>query len=381
MGQGLYTFAILSFLVAISIQLEKTKVGKQLSAALIVIILGALCSNIDLIPSSRNSIPLYEVIFIYIVPVSLFYLLLDVNLTSLRKAGVPILVTFLLGTIGTFIGVLSAHYILNMSEIIGEEHAALAGMITGTYTGGSVNFNSIAIHYEMQNNPFLFAGTTAVDNILTTVWMLVTLSMPFIMRGAFRKRIRKIEGERKNHVYRASRPTLESFALLAFIGVGAIVISISLSTLIEDEFGVTIASILIISTIALIIAQTPLMKYLQGSHIVGMFGLYLFLAVIGAYCDFAAFGELKEIGYTLLIYISIVMLIHGLITFSIGLYLFKDPEMVSVASQANIGGASTALALAKTWKRNDLMLPGILVGSLGVALGTYLGILMAAVVG
>ena len=50
--------------------------------------------------------------------------------------------------------------------------------------------------------------------------------------------------------------------------------------------------------------------------------------------------------------------------------------MISIASQANIGGGASAIALAEAFDRKDLILPAILVGSLGNALGTYLGFLV-----
>ena len=48
-----------------------------------------------------------------------------------------------------------------------------------------------------------------------------------------------------------------------------------------------------------------------------------------------------------------------------------------MASQANVGGGTSALALARSLGRSDLVLPAILVGSLGMAVGTYLGFLTA----
>ena len=52
--------------------------------------------------------------------------------------------------------------------------------------------------------------------------------------------------------------------------------------------------------------------------------------------------------------------------------------MLAIASQANIGGGTTAIALAETFYRKELILPAILVGTLGNALGTYLGFLVVA---
>ena len=49
-----------------------------------------------------------------------------------------------------------------------------------------------------------------------------------------------------------------------------------------------------------------------------------------------------------------------------------------LTSLANIGGSTSALALAKSLGRGDLMLPAILVGALGNDVGTYLGFRTAA---
>ncbi|MGC1515412.1 MAG: DUF819 family protein, partial [Maribacter sp.] len=40
------------------------------------------------------------------------------------------------------------------------------------------------------------------------------------------------------------------------------------------------------------------------------------------------------------------------------------------------GGGTSAIALAETFDRSELILPAILVGTLGNALGTYLGFLV-----
>jgi uncharacterized membrane protein len=50
--------------------------------------------------------------------------------------------------------------------------------------------------------------------------------------------------------------------------------------------------------------------------------------------------------------------------------------MIAIVSQANIGGGTTAIALAETFGRKELIVPAILVGTLGNALGTYLGFLV-----
>lgn len=73
------------------------------------------------------------------------------------------------------------------------------------------------------------------------------------------------------------------------------------------------------------------------------------------------------------------ILVHGTIVFGSARALKIDPQVAAVASQANIGGGTSALALARSLNRSDLILPAILVGSLGSALGTYLGFLTVGI--
>ena len=49
-----------------------------------------------------------------------------------------------------------------------------------------------------------------------------------------------------------------------------------------------------------------------------------------------------------------------------------------VASQAAVGGPSTALALASSLGRSSLVLPSVAAGLLGMMLGTYLGLAVEA---
>jgi len=69
------------------------------------------------------------------------------------------------------------------------------------------------------------------------------------------------------------------------------------------------------------------------------------------------------------------------VIFGVARWTRCDLATAAVASQANIGGGTTALALARSLGRPDLELPAILAGSVGTALGTYAGFLVAALFG
>ena len=370
----IYVLSILCFMVILSVFAGKTKIGKQLGgAALLVILFTAIVANFKFIPSASNSIELYDIIFKYIAPISIFYLLLNVNITSIKKAGLPMVGLFVLGSIATTIGILISWFLLSPQEILGDDGKIIAGMLTGTYTGGSVNFNAIALEYGFQKKGFLYAGTIAVDNVVTAIWIMVTLAIPMFLNRIWNSNVKLktnvdlITEEADNN----DKIDSKSLAWLIFLGIG----SYHVSDIISENL-IKIPSILILTTIGILLAQSKFISKIKGSQTLGLYLVYLFLAVIGAYCELSAVSQLQEVGATLLIFTSLAVLIHGLVFIFIGGFVYRDWEMISIASQANIGGGASAIALAEAFDRKDLILPSILVGSLGNALGTYLGFLV-----
>ena len=364
----IYVLGMLSLMIIISIYIGKTKLGKQFGAALLVILFTAVIANLKLIPSASNSIGLYNVIFKYVAPISIFYLLLNVNLNSIKKAGLPMISLFIIGSLATTFGILLSWILLSPETVLGNDAKIIAGMLTGTYTGGSVNFNAVALEYGFQKKGILYAGTIAVDNVVTALWILVTLILPMLLSRIWKSKIgvNKINSDKVKFSDKGINIT--SLAWLTFLGIT----SFYLSEILVEYFP-RIPSILILTTIGIGLAQTKFVSNLNGSHDLGLYLVYLFLAVIGAYCEIGAVYQLKEIGITLLLFSSLAVLIHGILTVLFGGLLYRDWQMIAIVSQANVGGGASAIALAETFERNELILPAILVGTLGNALGTYLG--------
>ncbi len=377
----LYLFSVLLFLIFLSEWLCRNTVLRHISSSLLVILLGAVVANFGVIPSASNASPIYDAIFQYVAPASIFFLLLGVNLKELRKAGGPMLLSFAVGSLGTMIGVIVALYSIDYRAVFGDSYAAIAGMMAGTYTGGSANFNAVALHYDVIREGATYTGVVVADNIVTTLWMVVTLSIPGLMT-----RVRRNSKFPVDHALEYSdRDEKESvdpmgLALMLLLGVGAMFISEGLAALLQDQ-GWSVPSVLILTTIALVLAQWDKVQRLPGARLLGLFSVYLFLVVVGAFCEITALVGVGAHAVDILVFTVIIVLVHGLLIIACGWLLQLDWSIVAIASQANIGGASTALALAKSFKRNDLLLPAILAGSLGSGLGTYMGFLLASLLG
>jgi uncharacterized membrane protein len=354
---------------------------KTFGIALMVIVLGAVLANTGALPTRSN--PTYDAIFTYIAPASLFLLLLDVNLVQLKKTGLPILILFLLGTMGTVVGVLIATLLISDGPLFEGMYQALAGMLAGTYTGGSINFNAVALHYRVMDQGLIYTSAVAVDNVLTTLWFFVTIATPVFLGRMLPLRNKvpdpaKMDGQHLKVEDEAAHLSIRSLSL--WIGLsGAALLLTDRITGVIGQAGWEVPSMIVLTTLAILLAQIPVLHRQKGNMFLGSWGIYLFLAVVGAYCDFQALGAAGQLSLLLLGFVMITVLSHGILLF-LGTYLLRyDWEMAAIASQANIGGGTTAMALAKNFGRNELILPAILIGSLGNALGTYIGFLVAGV--
>lgn len=373
----IFILTILFFNIVIAEWLNGKKFFNHLGTGLIVIIITAIVANLGVIPASSPATPVYESIFAYVAPISIFLMLLNINLNSLKKAGRPMLIMFLIGSFATMIGAIIAMWAVSGKSAIGQFYFALGGMYTGTYIGGSTNFNAVALHYGVSQQGGLFSAATVADNIITAIWVIATLTLPKILQKNFpRIQLVKIEGESDldTEKFMSDVECVRPFdiAFLLLISLSGILLASWLNKLIPQ-----IPNILWLTTIALILAQTPSVNRLKGHKLLGLLGVYLFLAVIGAYCDVPALMKDGKLAITLLSFVTILVTIHGLITFGIGALLKIDWDIISIASQANVGGSTSAMALSRSLNRPDLTLPGILVGALGNATGTYWGILIA----
>ena len=76
----------------------------------------------------------------------------------------------------------------------------------------------------------------------------------------------------------------------------------------------------------------------------------------------------------LLGFAGVGVLLHGLLLFGIAALFKLDWDLAGMASLTHMGGTTTAIAGSEGLNRPDLLLPGILVGSLGNAMGTCLGL-------
>jgi uncharacterized membrane protein len=373
----LAVFFVLAAVVYVSLRLEgRFKVFRSLGAALVGILFAMVLSNLGVISDGS---PTYDFLVGPGVSAGVALILLSVDVRSIRQAGPKMLYAFGVGALGTATG--SIIFALLLAPIVGPETWKLSGQFTGTYTGGGLNF--AALGQALGTSSDLFTAAVAADVIVTAIWMIACLSVPVLLgRGTGSSRQEKTKDDSpadskpptlERSLYDSGRTVpISHVAALVAITVGALLCANQLASIFSF-----FPKILWLTTVVLIVAQIPAVKRLAGSAMLGNYLLLLFLASNGA---MSVIANIIRIGPGVFYYAAGTVAMHGIVIFGLGRLLRIDLATLAVASQANVGGPASAMAMASARGYADRILPGVAVGLSGYAIGNYLGLAVAQLV-
>ena len=370
--------ATIAGVVMLALWLERRRVPGlwKLGATLLAIAIGGVLSNAGLVPPAS---PIYQAITGTVTDLAIVWLLLAVNLADLRKAGGAMLAAFGVAVAGTALGAFAGAFLFG--DAIGEETWKLAGALTGTYSGGSLNFTAVSRAVDMSDA--LFVGATAADNVVTGLWLAACVVLPrWIGRyypapppsaGASPAPVPNHTGqdpdlpddESAHPLFAGASVSTHQLAILVAAGLAIVIASRVLAAVTPG-----INPVLLLTTLALATGHVLPSRAKRGALQLGNLALLFFFVVIGIYSRIA---EVLAVGVQVLFYVLFVVAVHGVAVFLAGRFLRVDIGTLCVASQASVGGPGSALAVAVAGGWRSLILPGILVGLLGYALGTYAG--------
>ena len=346
---------------------QVNSLARKLGSTMVILMLGLLLANVTTWTPEPSAVSWVNG---PLTSLAIAELLLAVELRSVLPDARRLLLPFTTAVAGTLSAVLLVGVLL--SGWLGQSWISLAGLFSATFTGGSLNFVSVARSLEIA--PSLLLIATAADHVAFTAWFLVSL---LIGRG---RRQHKAIDTPAGHCS-ASTP-INAFALPSFQsvligllwGAGVLLISERLVDVLS-VLGVDVPSILVLTTVALIAAQFPQADSRSACYGLGLVLIQPFFAVIGLS---SSLGVLFGDGLPVLLYAGLVVLVQAIVVLQAHRWFHWPMAECLVASQAAVGGPSTALALAGSLERPNLVLPSVAIGLLGYFLGTYLGLAVSA---
>ena len=365
--QDFAIWAVLIALTGFAFWCERFPWGRKYSGVMLLITAAIVLANLRIIPTVA---PVYDVVWDYLVPIAIPLLLFEADLKRIVRESGPTLIAFIIGGGSVVTGVMLGVSLFDL----GPKEAELAGIFTGTYIGGGLNFAAVAEATGMQEDSML-AAAVAADQVITNLHFLLIIFIPGIAWMANRYPTHHMDNavvfdpDSDGEVHRIA--DLGLAGLMAALALAFALAAIG--KLVADLAGLSDYSILVITVLALLTATLfpQQIKKLSGYREAGNVMMYIFLAAIAAGADV---WKLIEIAPVLFLFASVIIVVHLVILFGVGKILKLDLAELAMASAVLIGGPASAPALASAKGWRDLLIPGLLLGSLGYAIGSFIGV-------
>lgn len=334
---------------------------------------------------------LYYVSSRYLLPASLIFLTLSIDLKGVMKLGSKALIMFVTATIGVMIGgplaILFFKYVSPemLSSVEGSELWRGLSTVAGSWIGGGAN--QLAMKEQWEVGDSLFSIMVVVDVLVAEVWMaflLLGVAKSDAIDRFFKadnSSIKTLQQKMEKFTLETARiPTFYDMMMLLAIGFGMTSLSHflgnNLSSFVKEsmpylvDFGLGSAFfwlIILATTMGIVLSFTKIRNIEgAGASKIGTVFIYILVASIGMKMNLNAIAE--NLG---LFAIGLVwMIVHVGLLFVVAKLIKAPYFFLAVGSKANIGGAASAPVVAGAF-HPSLAPVGVLLAVLGYALGTY----------
>ncbi|MCQ2170920.1 MAG: DUF819 family protein [Bacteroidales bacterium] len=266
-----------------------------------------------------------------------------------------------------------------------EEGAKVGGMLTGVYTGGTVNLAALKTMLGASDEMFLLLnGYDMVVSFVYLAFLLIAgiglfrrfLPVKSLNAGAGESTFQAMDSEvSKGNPFKGilSRDGLKDAGLQIGLCVLILGISAGLGLLAGDGLFMTVL-ILSLTTMGIAASFLKRVRRAKYGYDMGMYLIYIFCIVVASMADFSKMdleGGLNALGYlTFVIFGSLLLQVILAKIFKI------DSDTMVVSSVAFICSPPFVPMMTAAMKNRNVLAPGLAIGVIGYAIGNYLGFLM-----
>ena len=385
--------AVLSATATVSQTLgNTTKIGRLLGPPVTAMAIAFILGSIGVLPSGGSSGS--RVLQLLSLQLATPLLLLGADVRSAQKRCGPLLIAFILASLGTIIASSLAMIPCSglLTSAMGKDGLKIAAALMAKNIGGGLNY--IAVCRSLGASPNAVAAGLCVDNIFALVYFPVTNVLasgrpdliPPKLEESIIKRGEEGDGNRNILSVETVSTVLTIAAIMTWLGekIGGASGGLPLSTFLTVVF-------------ATLAPESWISPLRPSGEVMGTVLLYLFFATAGA-PGMAIAESVRAAFIPLGLFLVILYGFHGsflALSRWIALIAMRSkfqsqqgkeevkqkshegafaPQRLLVASSAAIGGPATAAALAQANGWSSLITPSLLVGNLGYAVATFAGI-------
>ena len=341
--------------------------------------IGLIIGNIGLMPGQMPAVQ--ELLSNAMVPLAIPLMLFSCTFKmSGARSQILALVT---GIISVAVAVVIGYLIFG-ADI--PEGAKVGGMLTGVYTGGTINLAALKTMLGVDDETYILINSYDILVSFLYLSFLLAVGIKLFRKflpntlGDFTAKDEeaiKAQMEKDNaNPYKGlfTRSGMAQAGKLLGITILIVGVSAGVALVLPDSMFMTIF-ILMLTTLGIAASFSRKIKKMNYSYDIGMYFIYIFCIVVASMADLSKLdfvGGLGLLGYLL------VAVFGSLVLQVIFAKIFRiDSDMMVIASVTYINSPPFVPMMAAAMKNKDVLIPGLTIGVIGYAAGNYLGFLMS----
>ena len=361
------------------------KVGTVILAYAIGVIMALTWSFTDTTPIEGDSLfktqtMLQNITVLIAIPLMLFNSDFKLWTKSLPKT----FKALISGLFGVVVAVFASFFIFKFSNVQIENMPCVAAMMTGIYTGGTMNYYALG--------KALSVDETLIVVVLTFQMLITFPFIIFLTAGGF-KIFRKLLPFKDENISQIDTPdtdkvaedtfekysdmlTLKNFPKMMLgllLSLGCLAVGVGLSMLLTGTLNELVV-ILTITTLAIALSFVDKIRTLPKTFELGMFFVLIFSVVVASKFNIAAIDG-SVVG--LLLFVLSVLLFAVTIHLILCRIFKVDGDLFTVAIVGMLCSPPFIPPIVSAMKNKKVLISGITIGLVGYAVGTYLGVGLA----
>ena len=355
----------------------------KIGPVLILYFIGIIIGNIGLMPKQMPAVQ--EILSNAMVPLAIPLMLYGCTFKmSGARSQILALVT---GMISVAAAVIIGYLIFGKDL---PEGAKVGGMLTGVYTGGTINLAALKTMLGVKDETYILINS--YDILISFLYLSFLLAIGIklfrkFLPNSIESFTEKDEAAIQKEMHKEGRKPHRGFLTrvgIAYIskllGLTLIIVGISagVALLLPESMFMTIF-ILMLTTLGIGCSFIKKIHNMKYSYDIGMYFIYIFCIVVASMADLS---ELNLIGGMDLLGYLLIAVFGSLLLQVIFAKIFRiDSDMMVIASVTFINSPPFVPMMAAAMKNKDVLIPGLTIGVIGYAVGNYLGFLMSQFLG
>lgn len=354
---------------------NRSKILGKLGPIMVLYAVGMAIGNVPAIAGYLK--PLQDVIPNIMIPLAIPMMLFGCNF-SRREAGLQVKIAvsgFLSVCVAVVIG-----YLLFGRHV--DEGAEIGGIISGMYTGGTLNAAALQAIFRIKSELFILVNS--YDIIISFCYFVFLFSVGIKMfrwlyseRGVQREEDSDMcEAQGEESAYRRMLSRRGVVQMLKVVGVALVIVAVSAGVaLLFDEGWFMVVFILLLTTLGVAASFVKRVREMEFSYDMGMYLIYIFSLTIASMADFSSLdlkGGVNQLAFmTVAVFIS--LFIHAIVC----RVMRVDADSMMISSVAFINSPPFVPMAAVAMRNKSVIVTGLGAGIIGYALGNHFGVVMA----